>query len=230
MITVKLALAKRKSVRAFLNKEVPVATVNSILEQAKQAPSGDNHQPWKVAVVRGKTKKRLCYKLEEAFRSGVEPAMDYEYYPQYKNSEKETQWFGEYKDRRKACGLALYSQLGITREDTKGKEDLYALNYRSFDAPVMLLFFIDRELGKGSYIDYGIFLQSVMLSATEHGLATCPQGALGEYADIVREELPKFKDYIVLCGMALGYEDTDNFINAYSTERQSLEEMVTYYD
>ena len=228
MMTVKLALAKRKSVRAFLKKEVSIDTVNRILEQAKQDQE-IIYNPEGCCSTR-QTKKRLCYKLEEAFRSGVEPAMDYEYYPQYKNSEKETQWFGEYKDRRKACGLALYSQLGITREDTKGKEDLYALNYRSFDAPVMLLFFIDRELGKGSYIDYGIFLQSVMLSATEHGLATCPQGALGEYADIVREELPKFKDYIVLCGMALGYEDTDNFINAYSTERQSLEEMVTYYD
>jgi nitroreductase len=223
------ALSKRKSTRAFLNDAVPIDLINKILEQSLQAPSGDNHQPWEVAIVTGRKKLDICNKLENAFLSGRPPAMDYEYYPQYKKSEKETNWFGRYKENRKACGIALYSQLGITREMKQRKENLYALNYRSFNAPVMLLFFIDKELGKGSYVDYGMFIQSIMLSAVEHGLATCPQGSLGEYGDIIRQELPKYKDKIVLCGMSIGYEDTNKTINKYRTTRHNLKEMVTHY-
>jgi len=193
------------------------------------SPSGDNHQPWQVAVLTGDAKNNLSTKLEDAFRSGKQPAMDYEYYPQDKKSEKDTKWFSKYKENRKECGLALYSQLGITKEMTESKNELYAKNYRVFDAPVMLLFFIDRELGKGSYVDYGMFLQSIMLLATENGLATCPQGSLGEYADIVREELPKYKDKIVLCGMSMGYEDDNKDINKYRTTRQNINEKVEYY-
>lgn len=224
------AIKKRKSTRAFLDKQVYPHIVVKILEQAKRSPSGDNHQPWDVAVLTGEAKNSLCIKLEEAFRSGKKPEMDYEYYPQNKKSEKDTKWFGRYKENRKACGLALYSQLGITKEMQAEKDDLYAKNYRAFDAPVMLLFFIDKDLGKGSYVDYGIFLQSIMLLATENGLATCPQGSLSEYSDIVREELPQYKDKIVLCGMSMGYEDPSKPINNYKTLRQSINEMVKYYD
>jgi len=224
------ALKKRKSVRAFLDRPVPPPILIKILEQAKRAPSGDNHQPWEVAILTGEAKNSLSVKLEEAFRSGEQPTMDYEYYPQNKKSEKDTEWKGKFKERRMNCGVALYTQLGITRTMQKEKEDLYALNYRGFNAPVVLLFFIDKELGKGSYIDYGMFLQSVMLLATENGLATCSQGSLGEYADIIRNELPEYKDKIVLCGMSLGYEDPSKPINGYRTARQEITEMVKYYD
>ena len=224
------ALTRRKSTRAYLDKEVPIDILNKILEQALQSPSGDNHQPWQVAVLTGEAKDSLCAKLEDTFRTGKHPTMDYEYYPQDKKSEKDTKWFGKYKENRKACGLALYSQLGITREMQKEKDELYAKNYRGFDAPIMLLFFMDRELGKGSYIDYGMFLQSIMLLATERGLATCSQGSLGEYPDIVRQELPHYKDKIVLCGMSMGYEDSSKKINQYRTTRQSITEMVKYYE
>jgi len=223
------ALTSRKSIRAYLDKEVPIDILSKILEQATQSPSGDNHQPWQVAVLTGESKNNLCNELEEAFRSDKLPEMDYEYYPQDKKSEKDTNWFGKYKENRKACGLALYSQLGITREMQKEKDELYTKNYRGFDAPIILLFFIDRELGKGSYVDYGIFLQSIMLLATENGLATCSQGSLGEYPDIVRRELPKYKDKIVLCGMSMGYEDTNSRINQYTTTRQPINEKMEYY-
>jgi nitroreductase len=229
IFSVSNAVLMRKSIRAFLDKEVPLGLVHKILGHAMLSPSGDNHQPWQVAVLSGQSKDTLCSKLEEAFRSGKQPTMDYEYYPQDKKSEKETEWFGKYKDNRKECGLALYSQLGITREMQKEKDDLYAKNYRAFDAPVMLLFFIDRELGKGSYVDYGMFLQNIMLLATESGLATCPQGSLSEYADIVREELPNYKDKIVLCGMSMGYSDYSKNVNKYRTTRQPINEKVEYY-
>ncbi|MDB2590333.1 nitroreductase family protein [Candidatus Thioglobus sp.] len=217
---VKTALAQRKSTRAFLNKEVPIATINAILEQAKTAPSGVNTQPWKVAVLSGQSKKDLEQKMESEFRAGNKGVMDYQYYPE--------QWEAQYKDRRKACGLLMYSTLQIKREDKQRQLDQWAANYRAFDAPVMLLFFIDKVMEKGSYLDYGMFLQSIMLSAVEHGLATCPQAALAEYPEIVKKALG-YEDQVLICGMALGYEDTTEDVNSYRTEREDLDKLVRYF-
>jgi nitroreductase len=217
---VKTALAKRKSTRAFLNKEVPITTVNAILEQAKTAPSGVNTQPWKVAVLSGQSKKDLEQKMESEFRAGNKGIMDYQYYPE--------QWEAEYKQRRKACGLLMYSTLQIKREDKQRQLDQWAANYRAFDAPIMLLFFIDKVMEKGSYVDYGMFLQSIMLSAVEHGLATCPQAALAEYPEIVKKELG-YEDQVLICGMALGYEDTTKDVNNYRTGREDLDQLVRYF-
>ena len=218
---VKQALSERKSTRSFLDKEVPIEIVNAIIEQAKTAPSGVNTQPWQIAVITGNSKTTLCNKLEETFRAGNKGTMDYNYYP--------NEWASEYKERRKACGLLMYSTLEISQEDKQKQIDQWALNYQAFGAPVVLLFFIDRSLEKGSFMDYGMFLQSVMLSAVEHGLATCPQAALGEYPEIVRQEYPFFKDKVVLCGMALGYEDKTKVINSYRTPREDLSQIVQYY-
>jgi nitroreductase len=217
---VKTALAKRKSTRAFLNKEVPITTVNAILEQAKTAPSGVNTQPWKVAVLSGQSKKDLEQKMESEFRAGNKGIMDYQYYPE--------QWEAEYKQRRKACGLLMYSTLQIKREDKQRQLDQWAANYRAFDAPIMLLFFIDKVMEKGSYVDYGMFLQSIMLSAVEHGLATCPQAALAEYPEIVKKKLG-YEDQVLICGMALGYEDTTEDVNNYRTGREDLDKLVRYF-
>lgn len=217
---VKTALAKRKSTRAFLNKEVPITTVNAILEQAKTAPSGVNTQPWKVAVLSGQSKKDLEQKMESEFRAGNKGVMDYQYYPE--------QWEAEYKQRRKACGLLMYSTLQIKREDKQRQLNQWTANYRAFDAPIMLLFFIDKIMEKGSYVDYGMFLQSIMLSAVEHGLATCPQAALAEYPEIVKKELD-YEDQVLICGMALGYEDTTKDVNNYRTGREDLDKLVRYF-
>ncbi len=98
---VKTALAERKSTRAFLDKDVSISVINEIINQAKTAPSGVNTQPWQVAVVTGESKDRLCSKLEKAFRGGKNGVMDYKYYP--------VEWLGEFKKRRKECGLLMYS-------------------------------------------------------------------------------------------------------------------------
>ena len=221
MMDVKTALSKRKSTRAFLNKDVSIETINKIIEQSKTAPSGVNTQPWEVAVFTGESKDKLCNKFEMAFRSGEKGSMDYKYYP--------VEWKDEYKARRKECGLLLYSTLDIKREDKEKQINQWALNYQAFNAPVILLFFIDKTMEKGSFMDYGMFLQSIMLSAVEYGLATCPQAALGEYPDIVRQELPDYKDKLVLCGLALGYEDKNHIVNSYRTSRASLNKFVNYY-
>ena len=219
---VKKALSERKSTRAFVDKEVPIEVINAIIEQAKTAPSGVNSQPWQIAVVTGDSKTKLCDKMEKAFRAGKKGTMDYDYYP--------TEWVDDYKERRKVCGLLMYSTLEISREDKQKQLDQWALNYQAFGAPVILLFFIDKVMEKGSYMDYGMFLQSIMLSAVGHGLATCPQAALGEYPEIVRQEFPNYKDKVVLCGMALGYEDKDQIVNSYRTPREEISRFVNYYN
>lgn len=215
------ALKRRKAVRAFLDRAVENEKILRILEAAKHAPSGTNTQPWQVAVVTGNTKIRLGELLENAFRSGVKGKMDYQYYP--------GRWKEPYKGRRRACGLQLYTALGITREDRERQLEQWAANYRAFDAPAVLFFFMDPDLEKGSFMDYGMFLQSVMLAAVEEGLATCPQAALGEYPDIVREFLGYPDDTILVCGMAMGYEDTRAKANSYRTPREDVHEFTRFF-
>jgi nitroreductase len=120
--------------------------------------------------------------------------------------------------------------LGIEREDKQRRADQWAANYRAFDAPVMLLFFMDAGLQTGSFMDYGMFIQSIMLAAVDEGLATCPQAALGEYPGVVKETLGYPLDSILLCGMALGYEDTEAAVNSYRTPREEVESFVHFFE
>ena len=216
------ALERRKSTRAFLDKQVEPELISQILKSASHAPSGTNTQPWQVAVVSGHSKGLLEQELELAFRDGEENRMDYQYYP--------LQWDSPYKDRRRACGLQMYSTLDIKREDKQKQHSQWAQNYHGFSAPVILFFFIDPVLQTGSYIDYGMFLQSVMLAATEQGLATCPQAALAEYPDIVKRHLSYPHDSILLCGMALGYEDKEALVNSYRTPREPFDRFTQFFD
>jgi nitroreductase len=196
--------------------------ITRILEAARYAPSGVNTQPWQVAVVSGQSKQRLQQRLEAAFRNGDKSQMAYQYYP--------VSWEQPYKGRRLACGLALYGVLGIAREDKQRQLDQQAANFRAFDAPVMLLFFMDPVMSTGSYLDYGMFLQSVMLAAVEEGLATCPQASLAEYPQVVKQELGYPEDAVLLCGMALGYAAEDDIINSYRTARESVETFTRFFD
>lgn len=219
---VREALKKRKSTRAFLSRDVEREKIVRILDAARHAPSGTNTQPWQVAVVRGEKKRELQGLMETAFRGGEKGKMDYQYYP--------VDWQPPYKERRKACGLQLYSTLQITREDKQRQMDQWAANYRAFDAPVALFFFMDGIMETGSFLDYGMFLQSLMLSAVEEGLAVCPQAALGEYPKIVKPFLGYPDDTVLLCGISLGYEDPDALVNSYRTPREEVESFTRFFD
>jgi len=216
------ALVQRKSVRAYLDQAVEPEKITAILDAARHAPSGVNTQPWQVAVVSGKTKQSLQEKIEATFRGGDKGKADYGYYP--------TEWKEPFTSRRKECGLLMYKTLGIERTDRERQTDQWAANYRAFDAPVMLLFFMDSAMQAGSYMDYGLFLQSVMLAAVEQGLATCPQASLADYPDIIKSELNYADDTVLLCGMALGYEDTDALVNSYRTSRIAVDSFTRYFD
>ena len=218
---VKAALQQRKSVRAFLNRPVETQTIHRILDAARHAPSGTNAQPWQVAVVSGKKKKALEEKLITAFQCGDEEKMDYLYYP--------LEWIEPYRSRRRACGLQLYTALNITRAEKDRQRAQWQANYTAFEAPIVLYFFIDPAMKTGSFMDYGMFLQSIMLSAVEEGLATCPQAALGQYPEIVKKEL-SYEGMTLVCGMALGYEDKGALINSYRTPREPVEVFTRFID
>ncbi|MFT7413411.1 MAG: nitroreductase [Methylophagaceae bacterium] len=215
-------LKQRKAVRSYLDTPVEKEKINAILDAARHAPSGVNTQPWQVAVVTGKAKQALQTKLETAFRAGNKGQADYTYYP--------TQWIEPYKTRRKECGLLMYQTLKIERTDKQRQQDQWAANYRAFDAPVMLLFFMDGHMQTGSYMDYGMFLQSVMLAAVELGLSTCPQASIADYPELIKSALGYTDNRLLLCGMALGYEDSSAAVNSYRTSREDVELFTDYFD
>lgn len=216
------AIRQRASTRAFLDKPVDRGLIETLLEAARWAPSGVNTQPWQVAVVTGQPKEKLSQALAAARAAGTPDHPDYAYYPAV--------WPEPYKSRRKACGLALYQSQGITLEDTQGRMTAWLNNYHFFGAPVGLLFFVDKSLATGSWVDMGLFIQNVMLAAVDRGLATCPQAAIAEYPDIVREILKVPADRALICGMSLGYADTDAPVNHYRTAREPVSAFTSWYD
>lgn len=220
-MTIGELLRLRKSTRAFLRKEVPHEILVRILEAASHAPSGTNAQPWLVAAVSGEKKKEITTAMVKAFERDGIGEMDYQYYP--------IQWKQPYKNRRVRCGSQLYSAIGVARKDKEGRMRQWKANYRAFDAPVILFFFLDSHMEKGSFLDYGMFLQSVMLAAVDQGLATCAQAALGQYPELIKEALGYPQETILICGMALGYEDPSAPVNNYRTPREEVEVFTRFF-
>lgn len=215
------ALTSRRSVRAFLPTPVPENIIREILTVAARAPSGTNMQPWKVYVVSGDKKQELA---DAILGSGVRPEKiawdEYKYYPD--------QFFEPYLTRRRTVGFALYSLLGIGRRDVERMRAQHDRNFTFFDAPVGLIFTIDRRLNVGSWLDYGMFLQSIMIAARGRGLHTCPQAAFAPYHRQIRPLLGLADEEVVVCGMALGYEDESKPENQLRSDRAPLEEFVTF--
>lgn len=216
------AMRQRASTRAYLDKPVDRATIEAILEAARWAPSGTNAQPWQVAVVTGEIKNKLGMALLAERIAGRPENPDYAYYPK--------QWHEPYKSRRVACGLALYQALKIGRDDKDARLKAWNNNYSFFGAPVGLLFFLDRSLEKGSWIDMGMFIENVMLAAIGHDLATCPQASIAEYPDIVRALLNVPDTRALVCGMALGYPDTTAPVNNYRTAREAVPNFTIWHE
>ena len=215
------AIRSRHSVRAFLPKPVPRSTVEHILDVARYAPSGTNTQPWIVYVPAPAVKDAMCAEILADYHANPErEEREYEYYP--------TDWFEPYLGRRRACGWGLYGSLGIGREHKRRMHAQRGRNYVFFDAPVGLVFAIERRLNKGSWIDMGLFLQNVMLAARAQGLHTCPQAAFANYHTILRRHLRIPDSEIVVCGMAMGYRDPEAPENIWRTDRAPVESFTRW--
>ena len=215
------AIVSRRSVRAFLPTPVPDETVKDILRVASRAPSGTNMQPWKVYVVTGERKAALSRAILD---SGIRPEKiewdEYRYYPD--------QFFEPYLTRRRTVGFALYSLLGIGRREVERMRAQHDRNFTFFDAPVGMIFTIDRRLNIGSWLDYGMFLENIMIAARARGLHTCPQAAFAPYHRQIRPILQIPDEEMVVCGMALGYEDVSKPENQLRTEREPVEAFATF--
>ncbi len=219
------AIASRRSIRAFLPTPVGREDVAAILEVARRAPSGTNTQPWKTYVLMGQARDALCDAVTAAYLDPTENARhqeEYAYYPR--------EWKSPYIDRRRKVGWDLYALLGLKRENKDGMAAQHARNFRFFDAPVGLVFTIDRAMEQGSWLDYGMFLQNIMVAARGRGLDTCPQAAWTQFHRIIAERLALPDNEMVVCGMALGFADMEKIENSLVTEREALEGFVRFID
>jgi len=216
------AIEGRISTRAYLSRPVEKEVIQKILDTVRWSPSGANTQPWRVAVVQGETLRQLSQAFLDQAQEGVKPNPDYDYYP--------GEWVQPYKSRRFQCGMDLYKALAIGREDKEKRLQAALNNYRFFGAPMSLFFFMDKRLGMGSWLDMGIFIQSVMLAAREYGLGSCPQASTADYPDVVREVLGISSENLLICGLALGYADQSHPVNQYRTARESVEAFSSWHD
>ena len=223
------AITSRMAVRAFTAQAVPRETIAEVLQVASRAPSGTNTQPWKVYVLQGASRDALVNKVCAAHDAiQANPALladykeQYDYYP--------TQWFSPYIDRRRENGWGLYGLLGITKGDKDKMHLQHQRNYRFFDAPVALLFTIDKVMGRGSLLDYGMFMENLMIAARGHGLHTCPQAAWNGFSSIVLPHIGAGESEMLVCAIALGYADETAKVNTFRTPRVSAAEFTTWLD
>lgn len=219
------AITSRRSIRAFLPTPVAREDIEAVLEVASRAPSGTNTQPWKVYVLTGAVKEKLS---NEVLRAHNDPALsrqhtqEYSYYPR--------EWVTPYIDRRRKVGWDLYSLLGLNRENKAGMHAQHGRNYAFFDAPVGMIFTIERVMEQGSWLDYGMFLQNIMVAARARGLDTCPQAAFTQYHKIISEVLHLPANEMVVCGMSLGFADMSRIENTLVTERVPVSEFVKFME
>lgn len=219
------ALRTRHSMRAFLPTPVPRATIEELLAVAARAPSGTNTQPWQVHVLTGAARRRLVDRLQAAYNDAEVSAAhteDYAYYPR--------EWVSPFIDRRRKVGWDLYGLLDIAKGDKARMHAQHARNFAFFDAPVGLMFTIDRVMQQGSWLDYGMFLQNIMIAARARGLHTCPQAAFTQYHRLIAEELQLAPNQQVVCGMSLGWADPEAVENSLVTDREPVSGFTRFLD
>jgi nitroreductase len=215
------AIESRMSCRAFTDQPVSWETIRTILEVARRAPSGGNLQPWRVHVVGGEKLREL-----RALVAGKLPThpngegLEYPIYP--------PNLWEPYHSRRFKCGEDLYAAVGVSREDKAGRVSQLARNYDFFGAPLALFVSVDRRMGADQWADIGMFMQSVMLLAREHGLHTCAQEAWAVWHESVHEFLPLGPELMLFCAMAVGYRAESAPINRLRTDRAPVDEFATF--
>jgi len=219
--TVSDAVITRRSLRAFLSDEVSIDVLEDIFTKAARAPSGTNAQPWQVHLLLGESLAAVSASVAGAYDKDVPYDEEKPYYPD--------KFFEPYLARRRKVGWDLYGLLGLEKTDKAGMKAQHRRNFEFFGAPAAAVFTIHRDLNVGSWLDYGMYLQSVMLLAREAGLHTCPQAAFCGYHKSIRQVLPLDDSEIVVCGMSIGYADFDAVENSLVTERAGFGEFCTVH-
>ena len=213
------AVSKRRSVRGFLDKEVPQQVINRIFEIAQQAPSNCNVQPWKAYVASGELKESLKKKMYENTTNRVSPNPDYSYTNNFEN---------EYRTRQVECAVALYSKMGIGREDKEGRMRAVLRNFEFFDAPYIAFIGMDSSFGTTVAVDVGMWAQTLMLTMVAFGLHSCPMGTMRNYPDLVRQAFDVEDGTKILFGISFGYEDSALPANETRTTRDATSSNVVF--
>lgn len=217
-------IVSRRSIRQFLPNPIPQQMVMEMLDVAARSPSGHNSQAWNVHVLTGNALRNLS---ELILAQVHDPAMAANNRPEFDSYP--AQWISPYIERRRQVGKDMYTLLGIPRGDAVGMEAQLEKNYRFFDAPVGLIFTLQRIMVPGSVLDLGMFMQTVMLAARARGLDTCPQAAFAPFQRIISEQLSLAPDQVVICGMSLGYADHDAAVNKVVTHRAAASSFTTIH-
>jgi nitroreductase len=215
----------RHSVRRFLPRPVPRWLIEEILRISSRAPSGTNVQPWCVHVLTGES---LASTVEALLDRVNDPNGRFD--PDPIRPVYPAEWTEPYGSRRKKLGIDLYGLLGIARGEREKMRAQMARNFRFFDAPVGLIFSIEKVIAESNFIDGGIFMQNVMLAARVRGLDTCPQAAFVHYHKLLADRLGFAEGEMVFCGMSLGYADPDAPENSLRSQRVDLPEFVTFHE
>lgn len=215
-------ISKRFSNRFFCNRPVHTGDLRDILDVARNAPSGGNIQPWKVYALGGEVKAELsALMLAEHERNSGDFCSQYAYYPQELPE--------PYRDRKYQFGVEYYGGLGIDQGDAAARWRQSGRNFIFFDAPIGLIFTIDRRLEIGSWLDLGMFMQNIMLAAKARGMDTCPQEAFSRYHAILREHLPIGDSELVVCGMSVGYPDESRQSSRRCMKRAPLDDLASFH-
>ena len=220
---VKNAIISRRSVRKFLSKGINKEIIEDILNVSARAPSGTNIQPWNVHVLTGSARDRICKKASSAF---LDPKID-------KKNDR-LHYMDNFRDpyitRRRKVGWDLYELLNIKKGDYEKTKAFHVQNFNFFDAPVGLLFTIEKDLGWMSWLDYGMFLQNICIAARGYGLHTCPQAAWGQINNVLSPLLNIQDNHIIHCGISLGWEDENAEVNKLRTVREDINTFTTFHE
>lgn len=212
-------IRSRRAVRRFKSDQVPRKVIEEILDVARYAPSNSNIQPWHVYVLSGEKKAALSEELGRAHAANLHPPLRHMPDPLPELM----------RLRQEAFGSVYYGALGVSKSDVKQRAAVTAKNFDFFGAPVGLIFAINPSLTEFSWLDYGLFLQSLMLAARAVGLATCPQVSFARYEDIVSRQLGFPQSYRLVCGMSLGFAEQDSHINSLAMAREPVEGFTTFF-
>ena len=215
------SIRKRVSVRAFLDKPVPRETLESIFAAAQFSPSNCNVQPWQTYVVSGKKKNQLKEILVNAVKTGDGPDPEFNWRAKYQ---------GIHRERQFGSANALYSSMGIERKDKKARMEAMLRNWDFFDAPHVAFFTMEKYLDIMGAVDLGIYAQTLSLLMTEHGVASCMQGALGQYPEPVHAFLNIPEERGILFGMSFGYTDETAAVNTARTDREVMTNAVQFIE
>jgi len=210
----------RRSTRRFLPTPVSRDIIVDLLELASRSPSGTNAQPWKVYALAGEAREALSRALLERFNQDISEKREYDYYPD--------QWVEPWLSRRRKLGFSLYELIGIPKGDKLRMKEQTGRNFLFFDAPVGLIFTLDRHLAQGMLLDYGIFIGHLIIAAQARGLASCVQTAFTDYPDTIRRHLGISEQEMIVGGLALGHPDPDAPENDIVTEREPIEAFTTF--